>query len=109
MALLLQEVCFGPNVVVGAHIRLSERDSRVNRKLLRATLMQPGLAELTISEMLPQDLDADLVSCTATWHVIAASQAPRRSHLGAPVLCAFSWPVLLACTLQMRLMCRCGC
>ncbi|CAL5228321.1 g11430 [Coccomyxa viridis] len=55
------EVSFGPNVVVRAHIRLSERDSRVNRKLLRATLMQPGLTELTISDMLPQDLDADLV------------------------------------------------
>ena len=48
--------------MVRAHIRLSERDSRVNRKLLRATLMQPGLTELTISDMLPQDLDADLVS-----------------------------------------------
>ena len=59
--------------MVRAHIRLSERDSRVNRKLLRATLMQPGLTELTISDMLPQDLDDDLVSHSATQHAINAS------------------------------------
>ena len=57
----MQEVVFGPSVTVRAHIRLSERDVLVNRKLLRATLAQPGLTELTISEMLPQDLDANLV------------------------------------------------
>ncbi len=63
--LCCQEISFGANVVVRAHIRLSERDARLNRKLLRATLLQPGLTELTISEMLPQDLDAGLVRRTA--------------------------------------------
>ena len=55
-----QEVAFGENVRVHADLRLCERDSRLNRKLLRATLAQAGLARLTIADMLPQDLDADL-------------------------------------------------
>ena len=55
-----QEVAFGENVRVHADLRLCERDSSLNRKLLRATLAQAGLARLTIADMLPQDLDADL-------------------------------------------------
>ena len=57
----LQEVCFGERVRVAATLRLCERNSRLNAKLLRATAAQPGLAWLTICDMLPQDLDADLV------------------------------------------------
>jgi hypothetical protein len=57
----LQEVSFGPRVRVRAHLRLSERNARLNRKLLRAILSQPNLTELTISDMLPHDLDPDLV------------------------------------------------
>ena len=55
-----QEVALGAGVRVHADLRLCERDSRLNRKLLRATLAQAGLARLTIADMLPQDLDADL-------------------------------------------------
>ena len=82
MASLLQEICFGPSVMVAAHIRLSERDARLNRKLLRATLMQPGLAELTISEMLPQDLDADLVGSGLCWSYFHSHLACR-CHVAA--------------------------
>ena len=77
-----QEISFGANVVVQAHIRLSERDARLNRKLLRATLLQPGLTELTISEMLPQDLDAGLVrhiACKAPEDLLQVSQWMRLS------------------------------
>lgn len=60
----IQEISFGPKVRVRAHLRLSERNVRLNKKLLRATLSQPNLTELTIADMLPQDLDADLVRRT---------------------------------------------
>lgn len=46
---------------VHAHLRLSDRDARLNRKLLRAMLSQENLAELIISDLLPHDLDGDLV------------------------------------------------
>ncbi|BDA46747.1 hypothetical protein COCOBI_09-2000 [Coccomyxa sp. Obi] len=59
------EISFGPKVRVRAHLRLSERNTRLNRKLLRATLSQPNLTELTIADMLPHDLDADLVRMLA--------------------------------------------
>ncbi|CAL8471360.1 g10902 [Coccomyxa elongata] len=59
------EISFGPKVRVRAHLRLSERNVRLNKKLLRATLSQPNLTELTIADMLPQDLDADLVRMLA--------------------------------------------
>ncbi len=57
----MQEISFGPRVRVRAHLRLSERNVRLNKKLLRATLSQPNLTELTIADMLPHDLDAELV------------------------------------------------
>lgn len=62
----MQEISFGPKVRVRAHLRLSERNTRLNRKLLRATLSQPNLTELTIADMLPHDLDADLVRHSVT-------------------------------------------
>ena len=61
VCMALQEVSFGERVRVSATLRLCERDSRLNAKLLRATAAQPGLFRLTICDMLPQDLDADLV------------------------------------------------
>ncbi len=78
----LQEIVFGPNVTVRAHIRLSERDVLANRKLLRATLAQPGLTELAISEMLPQDLDASLVRLSSSylWTQILLSYTAWHAH-----------------------------
>jgi hypothetical protein len=86
-------VAFGPRVRVSAHLRLSDRDARLNRKLLRAMLSQEGLAELTISDMLPHDLDGELVR--------PLGSSARSSHLSwRGSLCNTAGP---CCTSQWRL------
>ncbi len=57
-----QEVSFGERCRVDARVRLCERSAALSAKLLRGALGQPGLFRLTIADVLPQDLDARLVS-----------------------------------------------
>lgn len=83
----VQEVSFGHRVRVRAHLRLSERNARLNRKLLRATLAQPNLTELTIADMLPHDLDADLVRVFQPFIRLCFRASTLRSPLfGSPHL-----------------------
>ena len=85
-------MAFGEGVRVHADLRLCERDSRLNRKLLRATLAQPGLARLTIADMLPQDLDADLVRLA---HIPLTHTPPANPGKACDILACLN--ILLCC------------